>query len=235
MIRRFLLSLAALAAVPVHALDFTIATPSQGDFDKVAKDITAAFDYKPIEPVAAGGISGFSVGAFGTYAPVQDSGAWKRLTGEDIDGIGVAGISATKGLPFGFDIGGFYAVVPGSDARVYGGQLRYAILRGSTAVPAVAVRGTYTKASSVGDFGYDSYGADVTVSKGFLLFTPYAGLGLVHASVTADARYTLGDAGSTQGKGFGGVRMNFGPFEATAEYERLGSNNIYSGRLGFSF
>lgn len=235
MIRRSLLVLACLATAPVHALDFTIAVPNQGDFDKVAKDVIAGFDYKPIEPVAAGGITGFSVGAFGSYAPVQDRGAWKRLTGEDIDGIGMAGLSATKGLPLGFDLGAFYAGVPGTDARVYGGQLRYAILRGSVANPAIALRGTYTRASSVQDFDYDSYGADVTVSKGFLLFTPYAGVGLVHGEVSADPKYGLHDARSTQGKGFAGVRMSFGPFGATAEYERIGGNDVYNGRLGLSF
>jgi hypothetical protein len=234
-IRRFLLAVVLTTVAPAHALNFSIVNPSEGDFKTVSKDLVAAFDYKPIEPVAAGGITGFSVGAFGSYAPTQDSGAWKRLTGDDVHGIGVLGLSATKGLPLGFDIGAFYAAVPGTDARVYGGQLRYAILQGSAVNPAIAVRGTYTRASSVGDFDYDTYGADITISKGFLLFTPYAGLGLVRGEVSADPRFGLGDAASTQGKGFGGVRMNFGPFEATAEYERLGSNNVFNGRLGFSF
>jgi hypothetical protein len=234
-IRRFLFAAAVAAAAPAHALDFRITNPNQADFNTVARDLTAALDYKPIEPVAAGGIAGFSIGAFGSYAPVSDSGAWKRLTGEDIDGVGLVGLSATKGLPLGFDIGAFYAGVPGTDARAYGGQLRYAILRGSAVTPAIAVRGTYTKASSLEDFDYDSYGADIAISKGFLLFTPYAGLGLVHSEVSADPKYRLDDAGSTQAKGFAGVRMSFGLFEATAEYERLGSSNVYNGRLGFSF
>lgn len=235
MIRGLLAAIALATAAPVLALDFTIKTPNQGDFDTVSKDVIAAFDDKPIEPVAAGGVAGFSIGAFGSYAPVRDTGAWKRLTGEDIDGIGLVGVSATKGLPFGFDVGGFYAGVPGTAARVYGGQLRYAILRGSAVNPAIALRGTYTRASGVEDFDYDSYGADLTISKGFLLFTPYAGLGLVHGDVSADPKYRLDDVSSTEGKGFGGVRMNFGPFEATAEYERLGASNVFNGRLGFSF
>lgn len=235
MIRRFLFVAAVAAVAPAHALDFSITNPNQADFNTVAKDLTAALDYKPIEPVAAGGITGFSVSAFGSYAPVTDSGAWQRLTGEDVGGIGLVGLSATKGLPLGFDIGGFYAGVPGTDARAYGGQLRYAILRGSAVTPAIAVRGTYTKASGLQDFGYDSYGADITVSKGFVLLTPYAGLGLVHSEVSAAPKDNLDDADRTQAKGFAGVRMSFGLFEATAEYERLGSSNVYNGRLGFSF
>ncbi len=226
-----------LPALPAAALSFGIDTnsPSQSDFHAVAGDMTAAFDYKPLEPSDAGGVTGFALGAYGSYAPTRDSGAWSRLTGDPSDQIGVAGVSARKGLPFGIDVGGFYGWVADTDAHVYGGDLRYAVLAGSALVPAVALRASYTGASNLGDLSYRSYGVDASVSKGFPFLAPYAGIGYVWSTIKADGQYHLESESIDRVKAFAGLRLALGPLETTAEYERLGSNNVYDLRFGVSF
>ncbi|GAC1626836.1 MAG: hypothetical protein NVS9B10_15180 [Nevskia sp.] len=228
-------SAALLFAGIAQAIGFDIQRPNQQDFHAVAQDLTAGLDYKALGSAAPGGLLGFSLGAFGSYAPTRDSGAWKRLTGTSVDGVGVVGLRAGKGLPLGFDVGGFYTRVPGSDAAVWGGELRYAILDGGVATPAVALRGSYTRASNTGNFDYSSYGTDLSVSKGFLLATPYAGVGYVHSSTKADARFGLDPEGLDRAKYFAGLSFKLLLLDGTAEYERLGRSNVYSLKAGLTF
>lgn len=237
MAKRILWAAALFASAPVMAAKFVIVNPApaQEDFHAIARDTAAAFDYKALEPSDAGGLSGFALGAYGTYAPTRDSHAWERTTGVKLDQIGVVGVNARKGLPLGIDVGGFYGFVPGADAHVYGGNLRYAVLPGSTVLPALALRGSYTGSSNLGNVSYHSYGLDASVSKGLLLFTPYAGLGYVWANFRADGNFGLRPENIDRVKGFAGLRFSLALLEATAEYERLGGNNAFSARLGLSF
>jgi len=98
-------------------------------------------------------MTGFAAGAYGTYAPTRDSGAWNRLTGDKLDQLGVIGVNARKGLPFGFDVGGFYGFVPGSDAHVYGGNVDTRCCR-LYAPARAALRGSYTGTSNLGDIDF---------------------------------------------------------------------------------
>ncbi len=233
---RFSFSLAVLAAaviLPVHADDLQIKNPNQADFNSVARDVTAAFDYRALGPAAATGITGISVGGFASITPVRDRGAFQRLTGHDTSILTVGGINATKGLPYGIDVGAFVAGVSGTSAALYGAQLRYALLEGTALTPAVALRGSYTGASGINDFDYHSYGADVSISQPLLLLTPYAGVGYVWGHLSPHDG--LNNTSVTRPKGFVGLRFSLlGLLQVTGEYERLGSDNIYSARLGVS-
>ena len=117
---RFLaaLGLGLAACTAAHAeSDFQLQPGgTQGQFRSVAKDIAATLDYKALGPAEAGGITGFSIGAFATYAPTTSKDAWQAVTGERVGEIGMAGISANKGLPFNLDVGAFYSQVPKTDA-----------------------------------------------------------------------------------------------------------------------
>lgn len=223
------------AAAPALAFDFSIATPNQRDFHLVAQDITGALDYKALGGAVPGGLLGFSIGGFGSYTKTLDSSAWKRLTGSKVDGIGIAGVRVSKGLPLGLDVGAFYTKIPGTDASAYGAELRYALLEGTVATPAVAIRATYTGAGNTGDVDYKSYGGDVVISKGFLFITPYAGAGYVHSVTKVDPRFGLDKEGIGRGKGFAGLAFKLLLLDGTAEYERLGRSNVYSLKLGVGF
>ena len=88
-------------------------------------------------------------------------------------------IRIQKGLPFGVDVGAMYSYLPGSNIKLFGAEVSYAILEGSVATPALKVRGTYTKLTGVNDLAFQTSGIDASISKGFLLLTPYAGAGMV--------------------------------------------------------
>lgn len=244
--RRLLLLGSMLAFAPLAQADsdFDIdcgAGPSacQAAFEGVVTDISAALNYKALGPAEATGLLGFGVGAFVSYVPVQNEQAWRTLTGSDVDAVAMAGISAHKGLPFGIDIGAFYTAVPGTDAKAYGAELRYAILEGGIAEPALAVRGAYTATAGIDDFDYDSYSADVSLSKGFTFVTPYIGAGYVWATATPSGSVAgalgLDEVEVDNERFYVGMRITAVLLEITPEYERIGDNNAYNLRLGFSF
>jgi len=227
----------AFSAAAASAADFNFEpTANQADFAVVAKDIVAVTSYKALGPAEAGGVTGFSVGAYGVYSPVDDKEAWRRLVGEKVDAVGMVGISARKGLPFGIDLGAMYSQVPGTDAKLYGGEVRWAVLPGGVATPALALRGTYVKLTGEDDLKADATTLDVSVSKGFLFVTPYAGAGYVWGTVNPSDRFpTLSKVDVDKARFFGGVRLSLGFIEITPEYEKLGKNDVYNLRLSLGF
>jgi hypothetical protein len=229
------LLLSSLLCAPALADDFDIVNPDQGAFDEVSKDLVAALSYKALAPAEATGITGFGIGAFGTYMSTDNKDAWQTLTGQDVSEIGMAGLLAHKGLPFGVDVGAYYAYIPGAEAEVFGGELRYAILEGGIAMPALAVRGSFTKLSGVDDFDVSTYGLDLTASKGFTFLTPYAGVGYVWGSVDPSSDTGLDTADVDDFRFYLGMRISLGLLEFTPEYEHIGSSDAFNLRAGFSF
>ena len=213
-------------------------TGCQDDFDAVAADLVAAIDYKAAGPSEATGIAGFGIGLVTTYVPV-DEDEWSSVTGSDFSAIGLVGVQANKGLPFGIDVGLFYSTAPGANVDVLGGELRYAILEGSTVSPALAVRVAYVQVSGIDDFDLESMSYDLSVSKGFGPFTPYAGVGRVDGSADPSAAVTTATGVDTsdvkETKFYLGARLSLGLIEFTPQFDKVGDANSYSLRMGFSF
>jgi hypothetical protein len=206
----------------------------QAAFDAVAEDLVAAIDYKAVGPAEATGIVGFGIGVVATYVPV-DEDDWSNVTGSDFGEIGMVGLQASKGLPFGIDLGLFYASAPGSNVDVIGGEVRYAFLEGGTATPAVAVRLSHVVVSGIDDFDLDSTSLDLSVSKGFGPFTPYAGIGLVRGAADPDPTFGLDEAEVEETKLYVGARLSLGIIEFTPQFDQIGDATSYSLRMGFSF
>jgi len=227
----------ALAAGAATAQDFEFGpAPMQADFASVSKDVIAVTSYKALGPSEAGGITGFSIGAYGSYSATQDSSAWQRLVGEDVEGVGMVGLSARKGLPFGIDVGAMYSQVPGTDAKIYGGELRWAVVPGGVATPAIALRGTFTKLTGEDDLKADAQTVDVSISKGFLFVTPYAGVGYVWGAVDPSNDFpTLSKVDVEEARFFAGARVSLGFLEFTPEYEKLGDSDVFNLRLSIGF
>lgn len=210
----------------------------QAAFDAIAEDLVAAIDYKAAGPAEATGIAGFGVGLVASYVPV-DEDDWRAVTGSDFSALGMVGLQATKGLPFDIDVGLFYATVPGTNVDMMGGEIRYAILAGSTVSPALALRAAYVQVDGIDDFDLDSTSFDVSVSKGFGPFTPYAGAGYVMgaADPSADVTATTGidKAEVEETKLFIGARLSLGLIEFTPQFDQVGDVSSYSLRMGMSF
>ncbi len=146
-------------------------------------------------------------------------------------------LHAQKGLPFGIDVGVVYAKVQQSNIGLIGGEIKWALLKGTVATPALAIRGSYTSLTGVGDLDLETYGVDVSASKGFAFLTPYVGVGLVriHSEVTDPVLAGfLTKEELTEVKGFAGLKVKLLLLSLVGEVE-ISEVPSYTFRLNFSF
>jgi len=210
---------------------------NQSEFRQLAQDLGAAFSYKPLEPADPLGITGFDLGVALTGTTLANTASIQKAitNGSVYSTLPQPSVRAVKGLPYNVDVGVMYARVPDSGGlNIYGGELKWAVLPGNTAVPAVALRAAVTRMDGVSQLGFESISADVSVSKGFLLATPYAGVGEVWSRSSTDG-LSLQQENLTQGKLFGGVNVNFGLANVDVEADSTGGIHSYSVKLGFRF
>ena len=215
----------------------TLQALGQSEFRTLSEDLGAALSYKPLAPAAPLGTTGFDMGIEVTQTDMSKSAAaWSKATGggSSISKLYVPKLHFDKGLPFGIDVAAFYSKVPSTNISLYGGELRYAILDGGLAQPAIAIRGSFTKLSGVSQLSLDTKGLDISISKGFAMFSPYAGIGQVWVNSTANVA-NLASEKFTQGKVFVGANLNLGFTNLAAEIDKTGGIQSVSMKLGFRF
>jgi hypothetical protein len=231
----------ALAVSPAVAADINFTSPiSQDGFKSLTKEAGAALGYRNLAPAKPLGITGFDIGVEATVMSIdENSSYWKAAFGTDTPAyLALPKIRVRKGLPLGIDIGAMYSSVPDSNVKLFGAEVSKAILEGGVAVPAIGVRATYTKMTGVDDLGLQTYGIDASISKGFLILTPYAGAGMLWIKSEAKGYLqSIGrtDVSTTVPRYFGGIKFTPVPlFSVTAEAE-YAEKPVYSlrGAIGF--
>ncbi len=229
-----------------QAVDLDIISGSQAAFRGASEDAIALIEYKPLGPAEWSGITGFEIAAIGSYVPTKHKEDWKTLTGQDVDYLALVGARVAKGLPFNLDVAAFYSGVPQYGIGVYGAELRYAILPGSTVLPAIAIRGAWDEVRGLDDFDLRAYTVDASISKGFAFLTPYAGGGYVWGVSDPNVnftticenpsepcpQFTLQKENIRKPKFFAGMRMSLGLLHVTPEFEMVGSNQSYNLNVG---
>jgi hypothetical protein len=218
----------------------TLEQLGQSQFRTLSEDLGAALSYKPVTPAAPLGTIGFDMGVEVTQTDTSKSAQlWSKATngGSSVSKVYVPKLHIAKGLPFGIDIAAFYSKVPSTNISLVGAELRYAILDGGLAMPAVAVRGAFTKLGGVDQLSFNTKSVDVSISKGFLMFTPYAGVGQVWVDSQANlpATFKLSEEKFTQSKVFVGANLNLGLTNIAAEVDKTGGIQSVSLKLGFRF
>ena len=235
----------SLVVVSVFALPLPVAASnidnlqalSQSEFRALSEDLGAALSYKPLTPTAPLGITGFDVGLAVTATKIKNSDLLQRAGAGDHSTLPVPSLRLNKGLPLDIDIGLMVGAVPGTNVRLYGGELRYALVSGGVAMPAIGIRGSYTKLTGVDQLDFDTKGVDLSISKGFLMLTPYAGVGKVWAASTPKniPPPGLSKESFSLNKVFGGVNLNLGATNFAFEADRTGKATSYGAKVGFRF
>lgn len=206
-------------------------TLSQPEFKRLATDFTSVASYKAVTPAAALGITGFDVGGELSVTQLGNSAVWKKA-GSDVSTLIVPRLHIHKGLPLNIDVGASFSAVPDSNIKLMGLEARYALLEGNVALPAVAIRGAYSKLSGVNELGFNSKSVEFLVSKGFVMFTPYVGAGRVWGNLSPNV-IGLRKESTTANKLFAGLNANLGLMNLAAEVDRTGDNDTVSVKLGF--
>lgn len=237
MIRRILsgafLVLTAVA-LPAHGGNLNVTGLAQNQFLLLSEDLGAALSYKPLAPAEPLGVTGFDMGLEANSTQLANPGAYFLATGTSTDSLILAKAEIQKGLPFGIDIGATYSAVPTSNIKLIGAEVRYAIVKGGVATPAVAVRASYTALQGVNSLDFDTKGIDLSISKGFAFFTPYAGVGNVWVTSTPHAG-SLTKESFTESKYFVGANLNLAFINIALEGDKTGDAKTYSLKLGWRF
>lgn len=234
---RFALFAGLLTASPAWAQQIDqLQNIIQAEFRLLAEDLGAALSYHAQIPTEPLGVTGFDLGVGATAAKLKNVAILERATSDNVDStLYVPTIRLHKGLPAGFDIGLLYASVPGSNIRYTGGELRYAILKGGVASPALGVRGSFTSLSGVDQLSMSTRGLDVSISKGFALLTPYAGIGRVWVESDPHGTAGLRTEKFALTKVFAGVGMNFALLNLNLQADKTGDTSSFSVKLGWRF
>lgn len=234
--RRVLLAcgLMALASGALANDNITISGLAQTDFNGLSQDLGAVTSYKQLEGSASEGIAGFDVSLDGGATQVNHQSAWQNATGNSVSSVPFYNVRISKGLPFGFDIGGEYSSVPGSNIHLYGVEGRYAILDGGVAEPAVNLRAAFTHLTGVDNLSFNTKSLDISASKGIGPITPYVGVGEVWTSSSPSASTGLSDFSQSNTEFFAGITFELGVHMAL-EYNHLAGNTTYTVKFGFGF
>lgn len=253
----FVLLVLAVAASPAAAksvLDlqptttYTNALTKQQNFEDLVMDIGAMISYKPVAPAAplGGTLPGFDVGIEVSSTKIEKNQAYwydavkpQLLGGDALDGSQLfSKVHAQIGLPIiDIDLGVVYGKSQSIDGMKFtGAEIKYALMEGGIATPAISLRGAYTKMSGIDALDVKTYQADLSISKGFAFITPYAGIGKVWVKGTEkDADVTLLEVKEDDTKTFVGAKISlFYIFNLVLEGE-FATVDTYSARLNVHF
>ena len=231
-----ILSLLSVAGAAHASNDISVTPLTQQEFRLFSEDMGAALSYKPLLPAEPLGITGFDVGVEVTATQLAHPAIFdKASNNSSIKTLMVPKVHLDKGLPFGIDVGAFVSKVPNSNISLTGAEIRYAFIPGGIAMPAVAVRATYSHLSGVSQLSFDTRGIDLTVSKGVAMLTPYAGIGEVWVDSTPQQVATLKAERFTLTKYYVGTNVNLGLMNLDLEADRTGDATSYGVKLGLRF
>jgi hypothetical protein len=214
-------------------------TLTKDEFHSLSRELGFALSYFPLAPAAPLGVTGFDIGIEATAVDISErSSYWQKAVkdGNPPSMLIVPKLHAQKGLPFNLDVGIIYSTVPDTNISLLGGELKWAFIEGGVAMPALALRGSYTKLLGVDELDLDTYGADLSISKRALFMTPYAGIGAVWIKSSTDSRLLATQFNETQSltKAFVGLKMHLPLFSLVAEAD-FSTVAAYSLRANLSF
>jgi len=235
----------AVPAMAKTAFDFngySLLADPQGQFKKFSTDFGLAISYVPLSPAEplGGLLPGIDAGVEATAVKIDKNKPYWAAAASDLPSyIVIPRVHVQVGLPIvPIDLGVSYSSVPNTDIKLTGFELKYAILKGGVVMPAIAVRGAMTKLTGIDVLDLSTKSVDVSISKGFLMFTPYAGIGMVKIDSKPkdpDVSAILKSVSVTEMKSFLGFKFSLLPIlniVAEADFSKV---KEYSLRLNLHF
>lgn len=181
--------LAALAAAPAASAWSVAPSASRADFEAFHSRFASSVYAYPRHGAAPLGLIGFDVwaelAADEGFAdePFFDGAIDGDLTG---DLLLFGRVGARKGLPGGIDLGLSYGQALEGDLELVTAELGWAIIDGGLISPTLGLRLTGTRSVQSDAYELDQYGAELILSKGFAVLTPYVGGGVVYSEGRLD-------------------------------------------------
>jgi hypothetical protein len=191
---RRLVPLAALAlalGTPAHAGGLSLGPGfAQGDLDAIAEALGDVVSFPNLATAVPGGVTGFQIlGAVGGPEVNTSDHWWQYVSHANTAGNILLGprVIVRKGLPSRLDVGVQVGKVFGD--QFWGGDVRWGFAEGGALSPAMALRVAYSRLNSSLFDRFEVAEAQLVISKGFLVVSPYGAAGYRRVYGTA----TFGD------------------------------------------
>jgi len=215
---------------------------STSEFRLLSEDFGAALSDKPLAPAEPLKLFGFDISAMASSTDISKSSAalnTASLGTIQTSTMIVPKVYAAIGLPLGIDVAAFVSSVPTSNITLSGAELKVALLKGGTVSPSIAIRGAMTRMSGIDQLDFNTKSLDISISKGILMFTPYAGVGQVWVNSNSNIVSLVDGAvlseSFTQSKVFVGANMNILLLNFALEADKTGGIATYSLKAGLRF
>lgn len=229
---------ALLCALPARAADLnSVQLLNQAQFRLLSEDLGSVAAYKALIPSEPTGLIGFDIGVAGVLSQLRHQGVFQTASSNDDPGrtLYQNQLRVNKGLPFELDIGASLAKTTDSNLQVAGFDLRWAPVPGGAVIPAVGVRLAITKVTGVDQLDVSTVSADLSVSKGFLFITPYAGIGVVQVNSTPNGIATLKEEKFNLTRVFAGTNIALGLMNIIIEADKTGEAANLGVKVGVRF
>lgn len=221
----------ALAEQPINQF----ATVIDNQFEDYADSLSASHGYKALSDSAGPRALALDIGFDVATTKLERDSSLKSYSSKTSPNVlETPQLHINTRYSDGFNAGAFYSSVPDSDIQIYGGELRYSLMTSQRSyLPSLSVRGMYSQMIGMDDLFVTSTGLELSVSKGFNAFTPYAGVG----TTWVDGEYELDGNTSrlTQNKYFMGLQFKLGVFSLSAEAEQSGEESTIRAKSGIRF
>jgi hypothetical protein len=243
--------LVLVMAVPAMAkTDITFpSTFTQDQFKSFSADMGMAISYQALSPAAplGGTLPGFDAGVEASVVKLDKSASYYSsiksavtASGKDFpNSLVFPRVHVQVGFPvIPVDLGVSYTSVPNSEIKLVGYEIKYAVIKGGLVMPAVAIRGAYTKLSGLKELDLSTKSLDLSISKGILIFTPYAGIGevwITSQAHTGTPLIPLETENITKSKFFVGTKVKVFPFVNLVVQGDFSNVKEYSARLNVNF
>lgn len=227
--------------VSVYAEDigFTDSGLTQNEFKDFSRELGVALSFNPMSPAEPLGVTGFDASGELVLTDISDNKKyWETLVedGDPYSYIPVARLHVQKGLPMNIDIGGMYTKVPDSNIKLWGVELKYAILEGTAATPALSIRGSFSKLSGVDDLDINTQSGEILISKGFMMLTPYAGISALRVNSSENSDIVdFNDVHEVIYRGLAGLQISPIPLTVLNLEVSIGEVNQYGVKAGIRF
>jgi len=212
---------------------------TQGEFKDFVKEFGASLLFNPMAPAEPLGIVGFDVSLEMVMTDISDDkDYWIKAMSdqEPYSYLPIPRLHIQKGLLFNLDVGAMYVAVPDSNIKLWGLEAKYAFLEGGVVTPAVSMRASYSLLQGVDDVDMSTQSLDILVSKGFLMFTPYAGASLYRVNGSENSNsVNLDDVNETNYRGLVGVQFSPFPLLIINGEMSLGEVPQYGLKFGLRF
>lgn len=214
---------------------FILSPLSQGQFDSLAGDVSAAVAMPAADTGLPPGHGRWRVSLAGSRSATESPSLWQDATGDRREALYAPQVLVEVGIGERIGVGVSYAQIPGNGARLYGARGSLLAAGSASSGPAVALRASHHRLSGADGLEAHATALDAIGSWGAGAWRPFVGAGVLRGHVAAEGDDLRYQADLTLPRVFGGIEYSLGALRLGAELGSTDGRTTQALRLSYSF